>query len=162
MLILAEMFLASLNSIYSLTLKYPLYFGATDTMPHLYISDITLLSGKIIPKDVDISYAVYPLYHIFVSICTMISGLPLQSAYFLFIPIPFLILIFFLYQISLYLTENIQISLIACLLYSVSSTIVFYGSYVVTRVFAYIGFVIILFLFFKMKRDPSSKTAPTF
>ena len=39
------------NLIFGLQLKYPLYFGLTDIIPHLNLSKITLLSGHIVPED---------------------------------------------------------------------------------------------------------------
>jgi hypothetical protein len=48
-IILAELFLSSLNLIYSVTLKYALYFGGTDIMSHLFLSQVTYLSGHVAP-----------------------------------------------------------------------------------------------------------------
>ena len=53
------------NLIFGLQLKYPLYFGFTDIIPHLYLAKVTLLSGHIIPEDLSFGYAWFPLYHIF-------------------------------------------------------------------------------------------------
>ena len=39
------------NIIFGLTLKYPLFFGFTDIISHLYLTKITMLSGHIIPAD---------------------------------------------------------------------------------------------------------------
>ena len=55
------------NIIFGLTLKYPLFFGFTDIIPHLYLIKITMLSGHIIPPDLDVSYTYFPLYHIFLA-----------------------------------------------------------------------------------------------
>ena len=153
-LIITEILLTSLNLIYGVTLKYPLYFGATDTMAHLYLSKVTLLSGHIISPEIDFSYANYPLYHIFIAISQIFTGLPLNVSYFLIIAIPFIFVVFFLYKIFFILSENTIVSLSACLLYATSSVIVEYSQYVVTRVFAYIGFIILIYSFYKIVNCP--------
>ncbi len=153
-LILTEILFTSLNLIYGVTLKYPLFFGATDTIPHLYLSKIMFLSGHIIIPELDIFYTNYPLYHIFIAISTLFSGLPLKISYFIVIAIPFAFVLLLLYKLFFILSENTTVTLIGCLLYATSSVVVEYSQYVVTRVFAYIGFIILIYSFYKIIKSP--------
>jgi hypothetical protein len=47
--ILAESFLIALNLIYSVTFNYDFYFGTTDILPHIFLSEVTAMSGQTIP-----------------------------------------------------------------------------------------------------------------
>ena len=53
-------------------------------------------------------------------------------------------------------SKNISITLTGCLLYATSSVVIEYGTYVVTRVFAYIGFIILIYLFYKIVESPTN------
>lgn len=146
--ILFEIILLSLNMIFGVTLKYPLYFGGTDILGHLFFTEVTYLSAHIIPSDLDISYANFPLFHILISETTHITGLPIQSAYFIFTGLSYTIVLPFIYIIFEKFLKNKQLSLLICLLYSTSSIVVYSGSYMITRTMAFVGFVILLYLLY--------------
>ena len=59
-LILVESFLIMVNLIYSVTLNYDFYFGTTDILPHIFLSELTAMSGKTIPTSLS-DYAYFPL-----------------------------------------------------------------------------------------------------
>lgn len=158
-LILCELVFTALNSIYGVTLKYPLYFGGTDLMPHLFLSDVIILLEKTAPSDLSIGYAYFPLYHIFISETTNILGLDLQFSFFLILGIISSLSILFVYLIAKSLSQNEQLSILSCLLYSASVVVVYYNMYMVTRTMAFIGFLILLYLLFK---NTSYKLAPSF
>ncbi len=148
-IILIELVLSSLNLIYSVTLKYPLYFGGTDIIPHLFLSKVTYLSGHLAPSDMSTLYASFPLFHILSSEFAHLSGLELQSAYFIGLGLVYSILIVFIYYFFMKTTKNSTFSLLACMVYSVSGVVIYYGMYVITRTLAYAGFIIILYLLYK-------------
>ncbi len=148
-IILLELFLSTLNLIYSVTLKYSLYFGGTDVMSHLFLSEVTYLSGHVAPADLSTFYASFPLFHILNSEFSYLLGMDLQTSYFIGSGLIYSVLIVFIYYFLLKTTNNSTLSLLSCLVYSVSSTVVYYGMYMITRTIAYAGFIIILYLLYK-------------
>ncbi|MGB3906831.1 MAG: hypothetical protein WBL02_00175 [Methanomethylovorans sp.] len=148
-IILLELFLLSLNLIYSVTLKYPLYFGGTDIMSHLFISEVTYLSGHVAPADLSTFYASFPLFHIFNSELAYLLGMDLQTAYFFGSGLVYSVLLIFIYYFFMKATKNSTFSLLSCLVYSVSGTVIYYGMYMITRTLAYAGLIVILYLLYK-------------
>ncbi|WP_445474221.1 hypothetical protein ACT9XH_07480 [Methanococcoides methylutens] len=153
LMILSEIMLLMSCVICGMTLKYPLYFGWTDILPHLFAAKITYLSGHTIPLDYSLGYANFPLYHILVAESSYLLGLDLKNALFLIaIPI-YVILIVFIYKFFNLATRNSQMSLLTCLIYSVTSVVILYGAYVVTRTVAYVGFFMMIYLTYKGHSD---------
>lgn len=145
-LILGEIILTNLSLIFGVVLKYPLYFGGTDTIPHIFFSKITSISGHVIPLDLDTTYASFPLYHIFVAIGGDILNLDTKTALFLLTSLSFILVVPIIFLLFRNIIREPRILLLTCLCFSLSSTVVFYGTYVVTRALAFILFMIILYL----------------
>ncbi len=148
-IILIELFLLSLNLIYSVTLKYSLYFGGTDIMSHLFLSEVTYLSGHLAPGDLSTFYASFPLFHIFNSQLSYLLGLDLQTAYFIGSGLIYSVLFIFIYYFFMKTTNNSTFSLLSCMVYSASGTVIYYGMYMITRTLAYAGLIIILYMLYK-------------
>jgi hypothetical protein len=146
--ILSQIILITMNLIYGVTLNYPLFFGSTDTLSHLFYIDVTFLSGHIIPLDLSYTYSTFPLYHILLTQSAFLLGLNIQFTFFVITCIPYAILILFIFMLFKIITKNEQISLLTCLLFSFAPIAISYGPYVVTRVFAFIGFIILLYLLY--------------
>lgn len=134
------------NLIFGLQLKYPFYFGLTDIIPHLYLSTITLLSGHIIPSDLDYTYAWFPLYHIFIAEGTHLLGIDIKSAFILLTSLSFIIVIWVTYLLFFQITRNVQTSLLICLFFSTTPVVITYSTYVVTRVMAFVGYVFFFYV----------------
>jgi hypothetical protein len=134
------------NLVFGLQLKYPFFFGLTDIIPHLYLTKITILSGHIIPVDLDYSYAWFPLYHIFIAEGTDLFGIDEKTTFILLTSLSFILLVWVMYLLFNHLLKNDQISLLICLFFSTTPVVITYSTYVVTRTMAFIGFVIFLFL----------------
>ena len=143
------------NLIFGLQLKYPLYFGLTDIIPHLYLSTVTFLSGHIIPLDLDYSYAWFPLYHIFIAEGTNLLGVDVKTAFILLTSLSFIVMIWVLYLLFFQITKNVQTSLLISLFFSTMPVVITYSTYVVTRVMAVFGFI--FFLYLAHKQIHSSK-----
>ena len=143
------------NLIFGLQLKYPLYFGLTDIIPHLYLSTVTFLSGHIIPLDLDYSYAWFPLYHIFIAEGTNLLGVDVKTAFILLTSLSFIVMIWVLYLLFFQITKNVQTSLLMSLFFSTTPVVITYSTYVVTRVMAVFGFI--FFLYLAHKQIHSSK-----
>lgn len=143
---LIEIMLTMACLIYETTLKYPYYFGWTDILPHVFISTVTYLSGHVIPPGLDVSYAYFPLYHIWIALSSHLLAIGVKPTLFIIACPVYVMVTVFLYYLFKQVTGNVQISLLACLLYSIDSTVIFYGAYMITRAAAYIGFAILLYL----------------
>ncbi|WP_370574908.1 hypothetical protein [Methanomethylovorans sp.] len=148
-IILIELFLSTLNLIYSVTLKYPLYFGGTDIMSHMFLAEVTNLSGHVIPVDLSTFYSSFPLFHILNSEFSYLLGLDVPHSYFIGAGFIYSVLVIFIYYFLIKTTNNSTLALLSCLVYSVNSTVIYYGMYMITRTIAYAGFIVILYLLYK-------------
>jgi hypothetical protein len=148
-LVLLEIIGLIINLTYGVVLKYPLYYAWTDTFGLISLSKITLLLGHTIPPDLDISYANFPLYHIYLAEISTILGLDIQTILFIIMIIPVAFTVFFIFKIFNHINHNLQLTLLTCLLYSTLSVVIFAETSIQPRVMAYIGFIILLYVFFK-------------
>lgn len=151
--VLIESAFLMLNLIYGVTLKYPLFFGAIDIIGHIFFANVTYNLGRVIPKDLDISYAYFPLFHILISEASYILGLNIKSSYFLITAPIFAVSVIFVYYIFNQTTNNKQLSLLSTLIYSTLPVVIFSGMYVITRTMAYLAFVLLLYLLYNPKRQ---------
>lgn len=143
---LIEIILSMACLIYETTLNSPYYFGFTDILPHVYFSTVTYLSGHILPPDLSADYAYFPLYHIWIALSSHVLALDIKTTLFLITCPVYVMVIVLLYYLFKRVTGNMQISLLACLLYSIDSTVTFSGAYMISRTAAYVGFAILLYL----------------
>ena len=147
--VLSEVVLTLVVTIYSYTLRPALYFGTTDILPHGYMATVTYLSGHVIPGELG-TYTYFPLYHVFVAVSSHLLGLEVQTTLFVTTGLVFSSTVLFLYLLVNYLFKNNQIALLAVLLYAVNADVIYYGTYMVTRTMAYVGFLILLYLLYSM------------
>ena len=148
-LILVESFLIMVNLIYSVTLNYDFYFGTTDILPHIFLSELTAISGQMIPTSLS-DYAYFPLYHVFIAEASEILNTSTKASLFLVTAPIYAITIVFLYYLFNHITNNRQISLLSCVLFSVSSVVLYYGANVITRTMAFIMFIVLLYLIYSV------------
>lgn len=148
-IILVEIFLILLNLTYSVTLNYDLYFGTTDIMPHILLSEMTAMSGQIVSASLT-DYAYFPLYHIMVAASSLLLHIDVKSSLFLITAPIYGITIIFLYYLFHYITRNRQISLLSCLLYSSSSIVLYYGANMITRTMSFVMFIVLLYLIYSV------------
>lgn len=145
-LILIEIMAIMINLIYSVTLKYPMYFGGVDTFAHMFFSEVIYISGHTVPEKLDAYYSHFPLYHILIAESSYILGLSIKESLFLITAPIYTIIVVFIYYIFNHVTNNKQILLLTCMIYSTMTTVINYGSYMVTRTMAFVGFIMILYL----------------
>jgi hypothetical protein len=159
-LILAETFLIAINLIYSVTLNYDFYFGTTDILPHIFLSEVTAMSGRTIPTSLS-DYAYFPLYHVLIAEASELLNISTKNSLFLVTAPVYAITIIFLYYLFNYITNNRQISLLSCVLFSASSVVLYYGVNVITRTMAFIMFIVLLYLVYSVnfKKDKISLKA---
>lgn len=144
-IVLLEVMFVLALTIFSKTLLPALYFGGTDIVPHNYMSTVTYLSGHVIPSDLG-TYTYFPLYHVYVALSAHVLGLPPQISHFIVTGLIFSTTVLFLYYLGERVFGNRQIALLAVLAYAMNADVVYYGTYMVTRTMAYVGFLILLYL----------------
>jgi hypothetical protein len=96
------------------------YFGGTDIIPHEFMTQVTSLSYSIIPPDLDISYAAFPLYHIYVATLSSILNIPIRMGiYFIAVTVSIIstLFIFFIFKPII---QNNQVLLFCSLVYSMT------------------------------------------
>ncbi|MEL4305935.1 hypothetical protein [Methanococcoides sp. LMO-2] len=148
-LVLSEIILCMVNLIYSFTLKDHLYYGATDILPHLFMSQVTYLTGHTIPEYLSVTYTNFPLFHILISETSYLLNLNITTAFFVVAPLVFTVVVLFLYCIFLSTTKYVKLSLLSVALFSTLSIVVYYGMYMVTRVAAFVAFLMLIYLIYK-------------
>ena len=150
--IVFEIILLSLNLLWGVSLKYPLYFGYTDILSHLSFIQTVVQTGH--TTGINISYLNFPLFHIFNAIGIELTTLSLRNCLFVLIGISWQIGILFAYLIFKQLSNSRMFSLIACLLFALSSDFIFYGTYTVTRS---LDFIVALGLLYLIMKKPNIK-----
>jgi len=148
-MILLRIILLFLNLSFGVTLKYPFFYSNTDSIGHYYFTQITLLTGRILPVGLDEGYHYFPLFHIYLAMENLFTNINEIYSYFIFSTIPFSFTILFIYLLFEKIIKNKKIALLSCLIYSVSPIIVLFSHYEVTRVFAFNGFIILIYLLYK-------------
>ncbi len=150
-LILIEIILTLVTIILQTTIKSPYYFGSIDILSHVYLANVTLQIGNIIPQDLGYGYSFFPLYHVWLASCANVLNINIITVQFFITGPIYAISVIFIYYIFSRVLNNQKISLMACLLFSIDSTVIFYGTYVITRTMAFFGFIILLYLFYNNK-----------
>jgi hypothetical protein len=149
-LIILEIVALSLNITWGVVLKYPLYFGSTDTLGHLaHILSILQTSHTF---NMSLSYMNFPLYHIFIAMASELSGLSAITSLFIFMGLAWQIGILACFLILRKITNSRKIALLGCLLFAVSPQIIFYGTYPITRSLAFAFFLFWLYLIINKER----------
>ena len=154
-IILGSLLLLALNLTWGITLKYPLYIGATDIPAHLLYTDSILQSSHVTAAMTG-GYQYVPLYHIFFASGIEVLGLGLRDGFFILAGLAYVPVVLFSYLVFKAVTRNERLSLIACLLFAVNATFIYYGGYMVTRALAFVFFVMILYLLFRQPRSVST------
>ena len=150
-LIIFEIIILSLNLIWGVVLKYPLYFGGTDILGHLFSIETILQTGHTTGLE---NYVNYPLYHIYNAIGIEITGLVSRTSVFLFMGIAWVGGILLTYLLFMKISSSRRFSLTACLLYAMSPIVVLNGMSSITRSLA---FVLILCLLYQIFNKDSLK-----
>jgi hypothetical protein len=142
--VLSKIILLFINIVFGQTLKLPFYFGYTDILPHMHFVETILVNQHVTSQMGDYQY--FPLYHIFIVMNKLVQNNDLKSSYFLSTGIAFLPSIIFMYLIAYKVTNEVKKSLTTTLFFSVSTEIIFAGTYMVTRVMSFVIFLLILYL----------------
>jgi hypothetical protein len=146
-IIITETVVTLIILIYTTTLTVPYYFGYTDIIPHTTIATITSLTGHIISPALS-DYSNFPLYHIWIASSSLITGFDSYRTLIILTCPVYAVSVIFVYFIFNRIINNQQIALLTCLIYSSFALVEFFGTYVVTRTMASIGFLILLYLLY--------------
>ena len=141
--IIFEIVLLSLDIIWGVTLKYPLYFGASDILEHLNHINMLIQSANTASLA---DYTYFPLFHIYHTVGVEITGLSLRNSFFTFAGIIWEFGILISYLIFYKISDSRRDALIICLLFTVSQPMISYGMYAITRSLAFVLFLFWLYL----------------
>jgi len=150
-LILFYCFTIMVNLSFCVTLNYVYYFGTTDLFFHIHFSEVVQQWEHVLPSEFELTYASHPLLYIYVAINSIVTNISIKSIYFLSLGIIYSSTVFVVYKIFSVISDNERMSLLACLLYCFSSAVVMYGVNLITRTMAYVGFLLLFYLFLKYK-----------
>lgn len=140
-IILLEIILCSLNLIWGLNLKYPLYYGS-DLLLHFKLIELIVEQGHLSSQMVYYEY--FPIYHIFSSITSVLINLPIDKSVFIATGIAYQCTILFTYIIFTKISCQ-KDALLSALILCYSRDFVYYGGYFVTRTMAFLYFLIFLY-----------------
>lgn len=143
-IILIEILVLLLCLIWGVTLNYPLYYGWTDTLSHLYYIGTIIDTNHI--NGLGGNYINFPLFHILISISVRICNLTPQPALFLVMGLIWSIGVIVTYLIFRNLLKSIPLALTACLLFALNAEVIQYGIYPVTRSLGFIFFLYVILL----------------
>lgn len=149
-IILFQIAFVSANVIFGQTLRLPLFFGYGDVLAHMYNISTIVETGRI-TSSMLYDYQYFPAFHIFGALGNIMSGLKLETSYFIFSSLVFLISIPVIYLLVSRLTKNAYLPLLAALLYALSREVIFNGMYMITRVMAFVLCFMILYLLIRSK-----------
>jgi len=150
-IILTQIVLLFLNIVFSVTLKFPLYYGGTD-IPHHMAWINTIIQNGYVTSEMSY-YQHFPLFHIFNTAGMLITGMQLKTSYFALNGLAFAIAIPTVYILVSNLTKDTRIPLAATLCYATSQSIILYGAYMVTRCMAFVLSMLTLYLLTRQKSD---------
>lgn len=143
-IILTQIVLLALNLIFGQTLKLPLYFGGGDVLFHMGWISSVIESGHV--TSAMGNYQFFPLFHIFGTSGVLVTGMPLQTSYFVFNGLSFIIFLPVVYLIVKQVTKDARLALLATLLYSLTREIAFSGMYMNTKEMAFLFYLLVLYL----------------
>lgn len=132
-----------LMSIYSVTLRVPLFIGGTDILPHLSYTLHITNTGSIISEQVT-NYANFPLYHILNASYIEIAGESPERSFFIVIGMTVGLTPLLVYSVASRLTHDRRFSCQVAVTYSTLPMIIYAGQYSITRTFAFIAFLIVI------------------
>jgi hypothetical protein len=145
MIIIAQITLLVLNFIYGQTLNLPLFFGGGDLLRHMGWIDTILETGHI-TSAIGGYYQWFPLFHVFGAEGVLVTGMSLQTSYFILFGFIFTFSVFIVYLLVKSITKDVRLALLATLIYATMREPIFNGMYMNTRELACIFYLAILYL----------------
>lgn len=146
--ILIELILTTLLFSYIRVFGFTLSFPSSDIFAHSQWIEAILVSGSILPADIAGAYFFFRLYHIYIACGSLLSGLGVHAAAYLF-HIPFTIVSsLFVYYIAKHLTKSQRISESAAFSFLMIPSVLEFAVCIMPSVFAVMAFLVILYLFF--------------
>lgn len=145
--ILIELILTTLLFSYVQVFGFALSYPSIDLLPHSQWIEAILFSSNTLPADIAGAYFFFRLYHIYIACGTLLSGLDVHAAAYLF-HIPFAIISsLFVYYISKHLSKSLRVSELATFSFLMIPAVMHYMLCIMPSVFAAMSFLVILYLF---------------
>lgn len=148
-------------SVFGQTLKLPLYHGGGgDLLCHMRLINTVVESGYL--TSAMGGYQYFPLFHIFGASAAMLTDMELQTSYFIFNGLVFIISVPIVYLLATQATRDAHLPLVATLLYSLSGEVIFGGMYMVTRTMAFVLCLLVLYLLIRGRNNLKFKAIAVF
>ncbi|KKH47209.1 hypothetical protein [Methanosarcina sp. 1.H.A.2.2] len=138
---------------YSLTLKYPFYYGYGDIIAHLKWIELIAQNYQISPQFGYSTYYYFPLYHIFFAMSNILTGITTKEGTFIISGLLMPITSIIVYQIAYNIVKDYKLSLITSLFFAFSREIIFYNAYMITRSFAFVLTMYIMYIIISKKQS---------
>lgn len=138
---------------YSLTLKYPLYYGYGDIIPHLKWIELIIQNHHISSQFGYSTYYYFPIYHIFFAVSNILTGITTKEGTYIVSGLLMPITSIIVYQITYNIVKDYKLSLITSLFFAFSREVVFNSAYMITRSFAFILVMYIIYIIVSKKRS---------
>ena len=150
-IILSQILLVLLNLCAGVVFKYPLYFGNTDILLHMYFIRTILTTSHVTYLMGDYQY--FPLFHVLNSVFILTTEMNNLTAYFILGILLSSFYVLLTYLIALIVTRNIKMSIIAALLFLFSRPILFASTYVISSTACYVFCILVLYLLMIEKQN---------
>lgn len=147
-IVLSQMLFVTLNLALGYTLKHNMVLF-TDIFYHMHYINSILAKG-IVTSEMS-TYQYFPLFHIFNTLTILLLDSEIRTVYFVVNTLVFSLSLILVYLIIRQNTGSTSISLLTALMYSFSEPVIQGGAYPVTRTFAYIICLLILYLLLRRK-----------
>lgn len=142
---------------YSLTLKYPFYYGYGDIIAHLKWIELISQNYHISPQFGYSTYYNFPVYHLYFAMSNILMGIYSKEGTFIVSGLLMPVTSIIVYQIAHGLTKNDNLAVLTSLFFAFSREIIFYNAYMITRSFALILMMYILYLLISSKNHSNKK-----
>lgn len=148
-IILSELISTFIISVFSITLRYPYYFGNTDVFIHVDWATIVYETGRLLPPELLSPYTHYPISQLFTVIGANLFNTSVLLSNHLVLGLIFSLSIVFIYIIFEHFFERRTV-LLACLFYTVTGLIIKCGLRPIPYVIAFIFFILLFFFILKI------------
>ncbi|SEM02475.1 hypothetical protein SAMN04488691_11547 [Haloferax larsenii] len=155
--IITQVISTFLIQVYSITMKYPLYYGSTDLFYHQSLTTYIDIQGHIPRGETYSSYINFPLFHIHVSEISTILATGNQLVISFVLPIIFCSTFVFIHRLTKIIGFSRSNRDMGIIVLSIMPIYLHYGRYVVTRVLSFVGFIAVLYILYKYKTEKNNR-----
>jgi hypothetical protein len=154
LLVLCEIALVTVSISWSLISEHPYYFAGTDTFWHERDTELTIATEHVITDEMDSSYSRFPGYHVMAAALTLVSGFDVLTSLFMVNSAVCILLLLVTYNIARRLLRSPRTALLSALILSMMPTFIYYSSYPVPRLCAFVLGLVFIYLVLDREGSP--------